>query len=75
MTRITIMKDYRNTETLRQLELDQVVESIRTCEYAEAVGLLRSLTLVYGLKREADGSMSGAENITSRLPRVCFASE
>ena len=75
MTRITIMKDYRNTETLRQLELDQVVESIRTCEYAEAVGLLRSLTLVYGLKREDDGSMSGAENITSRLPRVCFASE
>ncbi|MBP5302636.1 MAG: hypothetical protein J6Y88_05255 [Bacteroidales bacterium] len=75
MTKVTIVKNYRNTETLRPMELEEVVKIIQSCEYDEAVRIVRSVAEYVELKRQDDGSMDGASRLTNRLPRVCFASE
>ena len=75
MAKVTIVKNYRNTETLRALELSEVVRSIQSCEFAQEVTDVRGISLVIGLSRLDDGSVDGAQNYTNRLPRVCFASE
>ena len=75
MIKITIVKNYRNTETLRVLELSEVVRSIQSCEFAKEVRDVRDISLVVDLSRQEDGSVDGAQNYTNRLPRVCFASE
>ena len=75
MTKVTIVKNYRNTETLKPTDLERVVNSIQQCEYDEEVSIIRRVETFVDLKRKDDGSMDGAPDITSKLPRVCFASE
>ena len=58
MSKVTIVKNYRNTVTLKTMGLEEVVNSILTCEYDEAVSLARHTA-----------------SDTSKLPRVCFATE
>ena len=58
MSKVTIVKNYRNTVTLKTMGLEEVVNSILTCEYDEAVSLARHTA-----------------RDTSKLPRVCFATE
>lgn len=41
MSKVTIVKNYRNTVTLKTMDLEEVVNSILTCEYDEAVSLAR----------------------------------
>ena len=72
---VTIVKNYRNTETLRVLELSEVVRKIQSCELQKEVDLLRDILLYTELSRQDDGSVTGAANITERIPRVCFATE
>ena len=73
--KVTIVKNYRNTETLRSQELQEVIRSVQSCEYQEAVQQLRYLYTAFTFTRQADGSVSGATNYTNKIPRVCFASE
>jgi hypothetical protein len=75
MAKVTIVKNYRNIETLRQVELQEVVRIIQSCEYEEVVRWVRGISFVTELSRQKDGSLSGAENYTNKVPRVCFASE
>ena len=75
MTKVTIVKNYRNTETLKPTDLERVVNSIQQCEYDEEVSIIRRVETFVDLKRKDDGSMDGAPDITSKLPRDCFASE
>ena len=75
MSKVTIVKKYRNTETLRPLELEEVVNNIQSGEYAKEVQVVRSITNYYELSRQSDGSVVGASKYTNQLPRVCFASE
>ena len=75
MSKVTIVKNYRNLETLRPMELEDVVKSILKCDYRETVGLVRHVAGYIELKRQEDGSMDGAQKYTNQLPRVCFASE
>ena len=37
MARVTIVKNYRNMETLKGIELTEIVRLIQSCEYDEAV--------------------------------------
>lgn len=74
MLKITLIKPYRQTETLRVLELTDVIEMIRGNEYRHVVDELRRLYPVFDLTRQADGQVSGAEMTIGKLPRVCFAS-
>ena len=75
MAKITLMKPYRQTETLSLLELTDLVSLIRGDEYRTVVDELRKLYPVLDLQREADGSVTGAEKVLRDLPRICFASE
>ena len=75
MGKVTIVKNYRNIETLRTLELEEVIRSIQSCDYREEVDAVRYIMLVTELKRQEDGSVDGANNFTNKIPRVCFASE
>ncbi len=75
MTKITILKHYRNKETLKPLDLEEIVRSIQLCEYQQEVENLQYLLLTTRLTRLEDGSAHGADNYTSKIPRVCFASE
>ena len=36
MSKVTIVKNYRNLETLRPMELEDVVKSILKCDYRES---------------------------------------
>lgn len=74
MAKITVVKNYRQTETLRLVELADVVELLRGSEYEETVGELRRYYPVLHLEREQDGVVTGAERLTDKLPRLCFAS-
>lgn len=75
MTKITIVKNYRGKETLRVTELEEVVRFIQTSAYAEAVDTVRGISLVTTLVRQKDGSVTGADNFTEKVPRACFATE
>ena len=72
--KITILKNYRDKETLRNVEIEALVQMIAECKYQEEVSELRSIYPILKLKREDDGQIDGAENYTDRIPRVCFAS-
>ena len=75
MTKVTIVKNYRNAETLKVFELSEVIRMIQRCEYAEAIDPVRGISLHTEMKRLEDGSVDGANNFTDKVPRICFASE
>ena len=75
MKKITLMKTYRQAETLRLVELPELVDLIRSVEYRTLIGEIRKNYPIYHWQREADGTMTGVEFFTNVLPRVCFASE
>ena len=73
MTNVSIIKHYRNHETLTLMGVEQVVEAIRSANYSEQVkGLRRFYPLMNG-KRLADGTYSVWSDVTKELPRICFA--
>jgi len=74
MTKVTIVKNYRNMETLRVVDLSEIVRLIQSCEYHDAVMDVMGISLYTELKRQDDGSVWGANNFTDKVPRVCFAS-
>ena len=74
MTKVTIVKNYRNMETLRVIDLPEIVRLIQSCEYHDAVMDVMGISLYTELKRQDDGSVWGASNFTDKVPRVCFAS-
>lgn len=75
MTKVTLLKPYRQSETLRVLELTDIVELIRGTEYRQIVDEFRRLYPVFDLTRQNDGTVSGADMTIGKLPRICFASE
>ena len=75
MAKITLMKPYRQTETLRVYELAEMVEVIRNGEYRHVVEECRRLYPTFNLRREGDGVITGAPYVTGKLPRICFTSE
>ena len=75
MTKITLIKPYRQSETLRVLELTDIIELIRGDEYRHTVDELRRLYPVFDLTRQPDGLVTGADITIGKLPRICFASE
>ena len=73
--KVTVVKNYRNAETLRVVDLEEVVEMIRQCKYEKELDEVRGISLYTPLQRMDDGSLSGASNFTGKVPRVCFTSE
>ena len=74
--KITIIKSYRNKETLRLVEMKELASVMRDGEYQEAVEKFRSdLPLMPYAYRNDDGSFGGYEDWPKNLPRICFALE
>ena len=73
-TRITIIKSYRNKETLRLMELQALADTISTGEYKEQVSEFRRVwpLMTYADRRD-DGTIDGYQNWPKELPRICFA--
>ena len=74
MTKVTIIKKYRKSETLRQLELSEVINSIQSCQYYPDVDALRRLSYITDFSHEDDESMANRSAYAIKVPRVCFAS-
>jgi len=74
MTKVTIVKNYRNKETLKVQPLSEVIRIIQQGTYAEAIDMVRGISLHTELTRQADGSVEGANILTDKVPRICFAS-
>ena len=74
-TKVTILKIMRNSETLRIVELDEVVSMIRRGDYREQVEAVREMWPLKGYPRREDGSSRGPEHLVKPLARLCFASQ
>ena len=75
MNKVTIIKKYRNTETLRQLELQEVVDSIRNKVYREQCVVLRDMYPLAEAQQHFEPSDDYLSKYTKALPKVCFAAE
>ena len=74
--KITIIKNYRNKETLRLVELQEVADTIRNGEMQEEVSEFRAKwPLMTFADRNSDGTLTGYVNWPKNLPRICFALE
>ena len=74
--RITLIKSYRNKETLRLLELREVAELISQGEYDDQVSMFRrDLPTMRYVHVSNNGTLEGYENWPKDLPRICFALE
>jgi len=74
MTKVTLLKTYRNKETLKVVDIEQVVESIRSGEWRAELHNLQNLYPILSPGQLEDGSSWDNSDITQRIPRVCFAS-
>ena len=74
--RITLIKSYRNKETLRLLSLQEVAELISMGEYDDQVSTFRrDLPTMRYAHVSNNGTLEGYENWPKDLPRICFALE
>ena len=74
-TKVTIIRNYRNRETLTLVELDQLVEAIRSCQYQEEVTEMRHYHPLLKDKKSDDGTLMLWTQLTHKLPRICVAVE
>ncbi len=74
--RTTLIKNYRNKETLRLVELQEVADFIRNGAFKEQVSEFRSVfPLMTFADRNDEGTLTGYVNWPKNLPRICFALE
>ena len=75
MTKATIIKNYRNTVTLRQMELSEVVQTIQNQAYRELCEPLRDIYPLVAVRQKYD-AMDGLYYLrTKDIPKVCFSSQ
>lgn len=72
-TRVTIIKQYRNRETLRLMETENLVEAIRSCQYQEGVDAMRLYYPIMKDHRSEDGTLTQFYMQAKQLPRICIA--
>ena len=74
--KVTIIKVYRNKETLRTCELQELADMMRSGEYQQQVSEFRHVyPLADSKSRNADGTLDSLSDWTKALPRICFALE
>ena len=75
-SKITVIKNYRNKETLRPTELQEVANMIIKGDYLEEVSdFRRSYPIATFCDRKKDGSIDNDVAWVKALPRICFAQE
>ena len=74
--KVTIIKSYRNKETLKTSELQELADMMRSGEYQQQVSEFRHVyPLADSKSRNADGTLDSLADWTKALPRICFALE
>ena len=73
MMNITLLKTYREKETLKVVDLEQVVDMIRTAAYRKEIYELQNLYPIVGRESLEDGSTWNYAYVTQEVPRLCFA--
>ncbi len=74
--KVTIIKVYRNKETLRTCDLQELADMMRSGEYQQQVSEFRHVyPLADSKSRNADGTLDSLSDWTKALPRICFALE
>ena len=75
MTKVTIIKNYRNNITLRQLDLSEVVQAIQGQTYEELCEQLRHVYPLVEVRQKYDATDGLIDFYTKELPKVCFTSQ
>ena len=74
--KVTIIKVYRNKETLRTCDLQELADMMRSGEYQQQVSEFRHVyPLADSKSRNTDGTLDSLSDWTKALPRICFALE
>ena len=72
MTKVTIVKNYRNNVTLRQIDLSEAVQMIQEQAYEALCQQLRHVYPLVEVRQKYD-AMDGLFNLyTKDIPKVCF---
>ena len=75
-SRITLIKSYRNKETLRLMEVQELADMIRSEEYSLAVSeFRREWPTMVDSTQDVYGKFEGYSNWPKDLPCICFALE
>ena len=75
MTKVTIVKEYRNAVTLRQLDLSEIVSAIQNEAYRTLCKELRDVYPLAEVRQKYDAMDGLLHFLTKRLPKVCFSSQ
>ena len=76
MSKITIIKIYKQIEGLRLITLQELADYIRTGKYHETVDKFRKFyPLFVGTSTDRYGNLDVDSEIVRALPRICFALE
>ena len=75
MAKATILKNYRNTVTLRQVEIPEAVQIIQGKVYDNLCGQLRHIYPLVEVRQRYDAADGLFHLYTKDLPRICFASQ
>ena len=72
--KITLIKHARNVDTLRAVEMESVVESIRSGEYVKPLEETDDLWDSMLMERSANDKAGSLDKHWRQVPRICFAS-
>ena len=77
MKKVTVIKKYHNKETLRAMELSEVVHMISSGAYAREVASMRQVwqTIEWSRRENGEQPYGGLPNFAMESPKVCFATE
>ena len=73
--KITMIKPRGTKETMTNMEMEQLVEQIRTGKYQDEVREIRNLFPLIHPKRDETGRMVSDFEFRMPLPRICFAGQ
>jgi hypothetical protein len=72
---ITVITQTRGKKHFRRITLEELVEAIRSGQYEKQISELRQLYSALHTYTDNDGKTQGMDNLTERIPEVCFAAE
>ena len=75
MAKVTIIKNYRNTVTLRLTEMPEIVQIIQGQAYEQPCKELRDVYPLVEVRQKYDATDGLFQLYTKDIPRVCFASQ
>ena len=72
---ITVITKTRGEKHFRRITLEELVDAIRSGQYEKQISELRQLYSALHAYTDNDGKTQGMDNLTERIPEVCFAAE